>query len=253
LSYFTFKRKETKLSHIVSLSTKIRDSVAVTAACQKLGLPQPIQGTAKLFSGEASGLLVQFPGWQYPAVIDTNTGTIQYDNFNGLWGEQPQLDKFLQSYAVEKTKLEARKKGMQISEQTLQDAASNFTSSKEGQHEHATPPSCPTRPSTGTRSTAPSPGSETARPPGTRAPHPGSMDVETPQKLSSGRKASGPGFTHRKEHHSSGGSMKDDEIQPTPQPQSQPLTDAHPDNSDHSLHHYDAIDLEFYIEGAGDA
>jgi hypothetical protein len=97
--------------------------VAVTAACQRLGLPQPVQGTAKLYSGQAIGLLVQFPGWQYPAVIDTTTGAISYDNFGGRWGEQAQLDKFLQSYAVEKTKLEARKKGMQGSEQTLQDGS----------------------------------------------------------------------------------------------------------------------------------
>jgi hypothetical protein len=121
--FSTFKRKEINLSHIVSISTKIRDSVAVTAACQRLGLPQPTHGTAKLYSGQATGLLVQFPGWQYPAVIDTNTGTIQYDNFGGHWGEIAQLDKFLQSYAVEKTKLEARKKGMQVSEQTLQDGS----------------------------------------------------------------------------------------------------------------------------------
>ena len=46
--------------------------------------------------------------------------------------------------------------------------------------------------------------------------------------------------------------MKDDEIQPIP-PQSQPITEAHPDNADHTVHHYDAIDREFYVEGAGDA
>jgi hypothetical protein len=116
------------LSHIVSVSTKIRDSVAVTAACQRLGLPQPIPGTAKLYSGEATGLLVQFPGWQYPAVIDTNTGAIQYDNLNGHWGETVQMDKFLQSYAVEATKLAARRKGLQVSEQTLQDGIPNVGS-----------------------------------------------------------------------------------------------------------------------------
>jgi hypothetical protein len=96
-------RKEIILSHLVTLSTKIKDSVAVTAACQRLGLPQPVQGTADLFSGQATGLLVQFPGWQYPAVVDTLTGSIKYDNYGGRWGEQAQLEKFLQSYAVEKS------------------------------------------------------------------------------------------------------------------------------------------------------
>jgi hypothetical protein len=86
-------------------------------------LPAPTQGTAKLFSGEVSGLLVQLPGWQFPAVIDTLTGVVSYDNYSEHWGEQRQLDKFLQMYAVEKAKLEARKKGYTVSEQTLQDGS----------------------------------------------------------------------------------------------------------------------------------
>lgn len=109
------------MSHIVCVRTKVRDPAAVTAACQRLGLSAPVQGAARLFSGEASGLLVQLPGWQYSVVIDTATGELRYDNFNGRWGEQAQLDRFLQLYAVEKAKLEARKKGYQVTEQALQD------------------------------------------------------------------------------------------------------------------------------------
>jgi len=111
------------MSHVVSIQTKVRDPVAVVAACQRLGLAAPVQGTARLYSGEATGLLVQLPGWQYPVVIDLATGEVRYDNFGGRWGEQSQLDRFLQLYAVEKTRLEARKKGYQVSEQTLQDGS----------------------------------------------------------------------------------------------------------------------------------
>jgi hypothetical protein len=88
-----------------------------------LGLTEPVQGTAQLYSGEAAGLLVQLPGWQYPAVIDTRTGTITYDNFEGRWGAQSHLDRLLQMYAVEKAKLEARKKGFVVSEQVIQDGS----------------------------------------------------------------------------------------------------------------------------------
>jgi hypothetical protein len=66
---------------------------------------------------------VQLSGWRYPAVIDTLTGTVRYDNFQGYWGDQRQLDRFLQMYAVEKTKLEARKKGYQVSEHAMQDGS----------------------------------------------------------------------------------------------------------------------------------
>ena len=56
-------------------------------------------------------------------MIDTQTGTVRFDNFKGHWGDQQQLNKFLQMYAVEKAKLEARKKGCQVSEQTLNDGS----------------------------------------------------------------------------------------------------------------------------------
>jgi hypothetical protein len=61
------------MSHIVTVQTKVHDPAAVASACQRLGLAQPIRGTAELFSGEATGLLLQLPGWQYPAVIDTSS------------------------------------------------------------------------------------------------------------------------------------------------------------------------------------
>ena len=111
------------MSHIVSIHTKVRDTQAVANACQRLGLAQPTQGTAKLYSGEATGLIVQLPDWKFPAVIDLATGEVRFDNFNGLWGEQSHLDRFLQANAVEKAKLEARKKGYQVSEQALQDGS----------------------------------------------------------------------------------------------------------------------------------
>ena len=59
-------------------------------------------GTAQLFSGEVSGLIVRLPDWTYPVVIDTTTGQVHYDNYDGAWGDQAQLDRFLQIYAVEK-------------------------------------------------------------------------------------------------------------------------------------------------------
>jgi hypothetical protein len=111
------------MSHVVQIQARVQDPAALAAACRRLGLTEPIQGTAQLYSGEATGLLVQLPGWQYPVVIDTRTGTIQYDNFEGRWGAQTHLDRLLQMYAVEKAKLEARKKGFVVSEQVIQDGS----------------------------------------------------------------------------------------------------------------------------------
>ncbi|HEV8061269.1 MAG TPA: hypothetical protein VGP68_15430 [Gemmataceae bacterium] len=111
------------LSHIVSIQTKIHDATAVGAACSRLKLAAPVHGKVQLFEGEAEGLLIQLPAWQFPAVIDTITGMMRYDNYGGAWGEQAHLDKFIQAYAVEKCRLEARKKGYSVSEQALQDGS----------------------------------------------------------------------------------------------------------------------------------
>jgi len=115
------------LSHIVSLKTEIRDVAAVKAACQRLGLAEPVQGKTTLFSGEVEGLAVQLPDWVYPVVCDTASGQIKYDNFNGRWGEQRHLDKFLQAYAAEKVKIESRKKGHVVTEQQLADGSLKLT------------------------------------------------------------------------------------------------------------------------------
>jgi len=76
------------MSHLVTLQTKVRDANAVAAACRRLGLPAAVPGTARLSSGEASGLLVQLPDWQFPIVLDLSTGTVRYDNFAGRWKGQ---------------------------------------------------------------------------------------------------------------------------------------------------------------------
>jgi hypothetical protein len=115
------------MSHIVTIQTKVHDAHAVAAACRRLNLAAPVEGTARLYSGEVEGLVVKFPGWQYPAVVDPLTGTIRYDNFGGHWGDQGQLDRFLQAYAVEKAALEARKQGHAVTEQLLQDGSIRLT------------------------------------------------------------------------------------------------------------------------------
>jgi hypothetical protein len=111
------------LSHIVTIKTEVRDAAAVRAACRRLGLAEPVQGTTRLFSSEASGLIVQLPDWQYPIVADLGTGQVQFDNFGGRWGDSKHLDRFLQAYAVEKCHIEARKKGHSLTEQSLADGS----------------------------------------------------------------------------------------------------------------------------------
>jgi hypothetical protein len=115
------------VSHIVTIEAEARDPAAVAAACRRLGLPEPLQGSAKLFEGEAAGLLVRLPGWLYPAVVEATTGKVRYDNYGGQWGDPAQLGLFLQAYALERAKIEARKRGHTVTERALADGSVRLT------------------------------------------------------------------------------------------------------------------------------
>ena len=96
------------MSHIVTIRTQVRDAMALAAACRRLGLSEPVTGTAKLFVTSAKGQIVHLPGWTYPVVFDTATGEAHFDNYQGGWGDQKELGKLLQRYAAEKACIEAR-------------------------------------------------------------------------------------------------------------------------------------------------
>ena len=115
------------MSHIVTIQTQIRDPVAVVLACQRLELPPPYSGTHQLFTSSATGYAVQLPEWNYPVVCDTQSGQLHYDHFEGRWGDPALLDKFMQAYAAEKVRIEARKQGHTVTEQPLTDGSIKLT------------------------------------------------------------------------------------------------------------------------------
>jgi len=120
------------MSHVVTLKAQLKDPGGVAAACHRLGLSAPVHKTVKLFSGEATGLAVQLPDWQYPVVVDTSSGEVRYDNFEGRWGERKHLDAFLQAYAVEVVKAQSRRKGHTVTEQSLDNGSIKLTVEVQG-------------------------------------------------------------------------------------------------------------------------
>lgn len=115
------------MSHIVQIQTQVRDPVVVAAACERLGLPQPQNETVRLFSSIETGLAVRLNGWRYPVVCNLADGNLKYDNFEGNWGRPEELGRFLQSYAVEMAKLQARRKGHSVTEQAQADGSIKLT------------------------------------------------------------------------------------------------------------------------------
>ena len=115
------------MSHIVSIKTRVTDAASLFAACRRLGLAEPEQGTAQVFSTAATGLMIKLPGWTFPVVANIATGELKYDNYQGAWGNAAELDKLLQAYAVERAKAEARRVGNTVTEQSLGNGSIKLT------------------------------------------------------------------------------------------------------------------------------
>jgi hypothetical protein len=118
-----FLKGASSMSHVVTIQAHVKDPAALASACRRLGLAEPAQETVELYSGKVTGLALRLPNWQYPVVVDLREGVLHYDNYQEQWGEQVQLDRLLQAYSVEKTKLEARKKNCSVTEQLLEDGS----------------------------------------------------------------------------------------------------------------------------------
>lgn len=115
------------MSHVVTIKTEIRDVESLAAACRRCQLPSPVNDSHQLFTSTVTGWAVQFPDWRYPIVCQVDTGQLQFDNFQGRWGDRRHLDRFLQIYAVERATLEARRQGHAVLEQPLPDGSIKLT------------------------------------------------------------------------------------------------------------------------------
>lgn len=114
------------MSHIVEVRTEVRDAEALRAACRRLEWPEPETRRVKFYDGHVEGVAVQPPDWTYPVVFDLRGG-VRFDNYGGRWGNERELKRLLQSYAVEKTRLEAARAGHSVTEQTLTDGRIKLT------------------------------------------------------------------------------------------------------------------------------
>lgn len=116
------------MSHTVTVKTEVKDREAINAACDRCNIKQPIEGTHRMFDGRVvKGLAVELPGWNYPAVIEEATGEIAYDNYKGMWGDQLELDKFLQGYTLEVASRQAIANGYAVTEEPLEDGLVRLT------------------------------------------------------------------------------------------------------------------------------
>lgn len=101
------------MSHTVKVkSVQVTDVECLNAAIERLGLPKGEVGTHRLYDGTTrAGIAVKLPNWKFPVVFDTAKGEALFDNFNGSWGQEIEIDRLVQAYTVEKTSALAREQG----------------------------------------------------------------------------------------------------------------------------------------------
>ncbi|HRF00050.1 MAG TPA: DUF1257 domain-containing protein [Pirellulaceae bacterium] len=111
------------MSHIVTVQVRVRSAEVLGAACRRLGIGPPISGRHPLYAEVVEGLGVSLPNFRYPVVFRIRTGQVVFDDFEGRWGDRRQLDRLLQSYAIEQATSTARRQGYAVVEQARPDGS----------------------------------------------------------------------------------------------------------------------------------
>ena len=116
------------MSHIVTIQVEVKDFDAIKSTARRLNLKEPIHGKAMIFNTKIEGVIVELGhDWIYPVVCVLETGEVKFDTFNGNWGDEKHLHRFVQQYAVEKVAIESRRHGHSVVEQPLVDGSIKLT------------------------------------------------------------------------------------------------------------------------------
>jgi hypothetical protein len=87
-------------SHTVRVDVKFSNVDALAAAALALGGSVLGVGVHKLFAtNTAAGFGVKLPNWRYPIVAD-ELGAVSFDNYNGAWGDNADVDRLRSEYAI---------------------------------------------------------------------------------------------------------------------------------------------------------
>jgi hypothetical protein len=118
------------MSHFVAIKTSVKDITALRKACDELGLELLEQATARGFASNKlkADYVIRLKGPYDIAVnLDKETGSFGFTT--DWWGSHVEKEvgkdysRLLQLYAVHKTQIEARKKGLSCRRQHLADGS----------------------------------------------------------------------------------------------------------------------------------
>lgn len=109
------------MSHTTALkSVQMTDKNIILKVAEKLKLKFLGEREFTMYDRTKQyGMGFQLDGWSQPLVIDTKTGNAAYDNYNGSWGAQDELDKMVQEYAAESNRQQGALAGYYLQENYL--------------------------------------------------------------------------------------------------------------------------------------
>lgn len=107
------------MSHTTTIELEIKDVDALRQACKTLGYEYQENVTVDLYDGTRveNCFSIKIPGWHYPVVC--KDGRVHYDNYQGAWGKQADLDRLRQRYATNAQIAVAKKKGYRVREESV--------------------------------------------------------------------------------------------------------------------------------------
>ena len=115
------------MSHIVTITTDVRDPARSRPPAGDWGWPSRSQARRRCSKGKSPGYSSGCRAGSIRWSSIPGPAQVRFDNFAGSWGNPTQLDRFLQAYALEKAKIEARRKGFATTEQALADGSIKLT------------------------------------------------------------------------------------------------------------------------------
>lgn len=119
------------MSHTVSFKTRVKNVESIHITAKRMGLSEPkyVEGY-RMSEKRVTGIAVRLPGWRKHVVFDTESGSVEFDNWSpfdenhpmvrqgkkqvgddGRWGDIVQLHQFIDEYLGTEVMLQAATEG----------------------------------------------------------------------------------------------------------------------------------------------
>lgn len=108
------------MSQTLVCKTQIKNRERLEGVLRELGVPHEYAAEFRMFDGETikNALLFTPEGWRHQVAVPVN-GNLRYDNYEGHWGKEEELDKILQAYSVAELRHQAQLEGYIVTETKL--------------------------------------------------------------------------------------------------------------------------------------